>query len=260
MRDGEVRRRALWRVAMALLLAATPFIAGSAVAGPDPSPSVAPGPQEERGACPRGYVALTFDDGPDPVTTPQIAAILRAHDARATFFVIGTLAATHPDIVRRLRVDGMTVANHTYDHPFLDQLPAEDVRRELQETNAILDGLAGPAPVLFRPPYGRTNATVEAVARSLGMTQVLWTHDSDDYDRVPAQQVVAAARRAGDGDVLLLHEGLATTVEALPQVLADLRARGLCSGRIVPSTSPRRAWVDYTGDDRTYYYARTARW
>jgi peptidoglycan-N-acetylglucosamine deacetylase len=260
MLDGNACRRARWRVAMGLLLAVTPFITASAIASPNPSPSSITTLPGERGACPHGYVALSFDDGPDPITTPQIAGILRAHDARGTFFVIGARAESHPDIIRRLRVQGMSVGNHSYDHPFLDQLGAEDVRKELQQTNDILDGLAGQAPVLFRPPYGRTNATVEAAARSLGMTEVLWTYDSGDYDQVPPEHMVGVARQARDGDVLLFHDGLQSTVDALPQILTDLAARGLCSGQIEPSTVPKQAWVEYAGEDRTFYFARTTRW
>src|SRR4051794_32032773 len=100
MLDGDVGRRVLWRIAMGVLLAVTPFISSSAIASPNPSPSPVDTPSGERAACPRGYVALTFDDGPDPVTTPQIAAVLEAHGARGTFFVVGARAEAHPDIVR----------------------------------------------------------------------------------------------------------------------------------------------------------------
>ncbi|MDD7921229.1 polysaccharide deacetylase family protein [Actinomycetospora callitridis] len=260
MLDGDSRRRVLWRAAMGLLLAVTPFISASAIASPSPSPSSVTTSPDQRGGCPHGYVALSFDDGPDPTTTPRLAEILTAHRARGTFFVVGAIAAAHPDIIRRLRVDGMIVGNHSYDHPFLDQLGADDVRRELQETNDVLDGLAGPAPVLFRPPYGRTNETVETAARSLGMTEVLWTHDSDDYEGASAEHLIEVARRAKDGDVLLFHDGLRSTVDAIPRILTDLTARGLCSGQIVPSTVPKRAWVEYAGEDRTFYFARTTRW
>jgi peptidoglycan/xylan/chitin deacetylase (PgdA/CDA1 family) len=260
MLGDNARRRALGRIAIGVLVAVTPFITASALASPNPSPSPASTPPSEHGACPHGYVALTFDDGPDPATTLRIAGILKAHQARGTFFVIGALAEAHPDVVRRLRVEGMSVGNHTYDHPFLDQLDVGHVQKELQETNDILAGLAGPAPVLFRAPYGRTNPTVEASVRRLGMTEVLWTYDSDDYDHVPPEHLVEVARKARDGDVLLFHDGLQSTVDALPEILSNLTARGLCSGQIVPSTVPKQAWVEYTGDDRTYYFARAARW
>jgi len=245
---------------MALLVAGTPFITASAVASPLPSPSSATASPGGRTGCPHGYVALTFDDGPDPTTTLRLADVLKAHGARGTFFVVGALAGSHPDIIRSLRAGGMIVGNHSYDHPFLDGLGPDAVRDELQATNEILDGLAGPAPALFRPPYGRTNADVEAAARRLGMTEVLWTYDSDDYDHVPVAHLAEVARKAENGDILLFHDGLQSTVDALPQILTDLTSRGICSGQIVPTATPRRAWVEYDGDDRPYHFATTARW
>jgi peptidoglycan-N-acetylglucosamine deacetylase len=92
------------------------------------------------------------------------------------------------------------------------------------------------------------------------MTEVLWTHDSDDYEGASAEHLIEVARRAKDGDVLLFHDGVRSTVDALPRILTDLTARGLCSGQIVPSTVPKRAWVEYAGEDRTFYFARTIRW
>lgn len=245
---------------MALLLASTPLIAGSAVASPLPAPSPAVAATGGQTACPHGFVALTFDDGPDPTTTPQLARTLKAHGAGGTFFVVGALAGSHPDIIRQLRAEGMIVGNHSYDHPFLDGLEPHAVEEELQATNDILDGLAGPAPVLFRPPYGRTNATVETVARRMGMTQVLWTHDSDDYDHVPVAHLIEVARKAENGDILLFHDRLQSTVDALPRILADLTSRGICTGQIVPTTEPHRVWVEDDGDDRQYHFATTARW
>jgi len=254
------RRPVWWRVAfaavVAVLLGSIPFVFANASTLPvllwteDLS---------EHGVCPNGYVALTFDDGPDPVTTPRIVQELRNGGARGTFFFIGARAEAHPDITQQIEAQGMTVGNHTYDHPFLNELSPEAVEKEIDSTTRILND-EGTSPTFFRPPYGRTNPTVSAIARSRGLTEVLWTYDSDDYEHVPAQHLIEMSAQAKNGDILLFHDGYESTVAAMPQVLANLSARGLCSGRIVPSTVPQQAWVEYDGDDRTYYNATTARW
>lgn len=254
------RRPVLWRIAfaavVAILLGSIPFVFANASTLPvffwteDLS---------EHGACPNGYVALTFDDGPDPATTPRIAQELRNGGARGTFFLIGARAEAHPDIVGQLKARGMGIGNHTYDHPFLDELPPDVAVNEIESTSRILDDL-GVAPNFFRPPYGRTNPTVSAAAQSRGMTEVLWTYDSDDYENVPADHLVQMSTKAKNGDIFLFHDGYESTVAAMPRVLANLSARGLCSGRVVPSAVPQQAWVEYDGPDRTYYGATTARW
>ena len=258
------RRPVLWRIAFAIIVAALlgsiPFVFAGASQIPSMVSMVFPEDQSEKGACPNGYVALTFDDGPDPVITPQISQALRNGGARGTFFVVGARAEAHPEIVRQIRAEGMEVGNHTYDHPFLDELSPDQLRDQMIVTNEIIDGTGGPAPTLFRPPYGRTNGMVQETARALGMTEVLWTYDSDDYAQVTVDQMMGVAAKAKNGDVLLFHDLFPSTVQAIPRILADFSARGICSGRIVPSGTPTQAWLDYDGDDRAYYGATTARW
>jgi peptidoglycan/xylan/chitin deacetylase (PgdA/CDA1 family) len=216
--------------------------------------------QQPARSCPRGHVALTFDDGPVDPTTMQIAEELRANGEHGVFFFIGALSGARPDIVRSVRAVGMEVGNHTYDHPFLDTLPASAVRDEIVATNEILDGLAGPAPVLFRPPYGRSSTAVRAAAHDLGMTEVLWTYDSDDYAASSVDQMVSTAAKAKDGDILLFHDGYDTTVVAIRKILRLFAERGICTGKVVATARRQQAWVDYPGDDRTYFYAAAAPW
>jgi peptidoglycan/xylan/chitin deacetylase (PgdA/CDA1 family) len=247
----------IWRSLVAALLLISPVLAGSSGARSVPGPSTAAG--EDR-ACLGGYVALTFDDGPDPVTTPKIAAELAANDDRATFFLIGARIEAHPDTVLLIRSAGMEVGNHTYDHPFLDEQDPAQIRRELTATNDLLAGLGGPAPRLFRPPYGRTDPRVRAVAQDLGMVEVLWSYDSDDYSEATGSEMVDKARHANDGDILLFHDGYQNTVEAIPKILDVFAQRGICTGRVAPTTIPKQAWRDYSGDDKAFYFATATRW
>ena len=257
------RRPVLWRIAfaaiVAMLLGSIPLVFAGASQIPSMVSMVFPEDQSEKGVCPNGYVALTFDDGPDPVITPQVTQALRNGGARGTFFVVGARAGAHPEIVRQIRAQGMEIGNHSYDHPFLDQLSPDRLRDEMISTSEIIDQV-GPAPTLFRAPYGRTNDMVRDTARTQGMTEVLWTLDSNDYEHATPEHMVEVAKRTKHGDVLLFHDIFPSTVAAIPRILDDLRARGLCSGRIVPSGTPTQAWLDYDGSDRAYYSATTARW
>jgi peptidoglycan/xylan/chitin deacetylase (PgdA/CDA1 family) len=249
-------KEAALRLAVLVLLLLSPLLPSSDVI----QTSASADDLSEKGACPGGYVALTFDDGPSPDTTLAITHELRARQGRGTFFLIGNLAAEYPEIVQQIRVAGMEVGNHTLDHPFLDQLDASQVRDELAKTSDMITGLAGPPPTLFRPPYGRTNDTIRAIAKQMHMTEVLWTYDSDDYAEATVPRMLAQAAKAKNGDILLFHDGYQSTVDAIPKILNNLSSRGICSGRIVPTKVRQQAWLDYTGDDRTYYYAKAARW
>jgi peptidoglycan/xylan/chitin deacetylase (PgdA/CDA1 family) len=250
MRAGQV-----WQVTLAAMVLVSPFVATDVT-----SRAVALPVAHEQRPCPGGYVALTFDDGPDAVTTPKLSTELRVNGSWGTFFFIGARAEALPKVVVLARSDGMEVGNHTYDHPFLDELNADQVRQELTSTSRILGGLGGPAPTLFRPPYGRMSPVVQSVVKELGLTEVLWSYDSDDYAEATIPQMVAQAEKATDGEILLFHDGYQSTVDAIPQVLDVFDKRGICTGRVVPSVEPRQAWLDYTGEDRTYYNAKAVRW
>jgi peptidoglycan-N-acetylglucosamine deacetylase len=247
-----------WRALLAATLLASP-LGTSDVAAAAPPKNAAATMHEQR-PCPGGYVALTFDDGPDQTTTPAIVRELLADHSGGTFFFIGAKAQASPDTVVLARSDGMQVGNHTYDHPFLDQLSTDQVRQELSDTTSILDGMGGPAPTLFRAPYGRTTPEIEAIVRQLGLTEVLWSYDSEDYEAASVDSMVQVAEKAKNGDILLFHDGYSTTVAAVPKVLDVLDRRGMCAGRVVGTARRHQAWLDYDGDDKTYYFATAARW
>jgi peptidoglycan/xylan/chitin deacetylase (PgdA/CDA1 family) len=170
-------------------------------------------------------LALTFDDGPYPETTPALPAALG--DAPATFFLWGEHAAAHPSLVRAIAAAGHVIGNHTWTHPRLTGLDAGARGQEVRRTQDLLAELTGTRPVLFRPPYGDTGPAVAETLAAHGLTEVLWTVDTRDWAGASADEVVAAAARAEPGGVVLMHEGRPATVEAVPRILAALAARGL---------------------------------
>jgi peptidoglycan/xylan/chitin deacetylase (PgdA/CDA1 family) len=187
-------------------------------------------------ACEAGYVGLTFDDGPNGGTTPQLLNALRSAGARATFFNIGSKVQQNPALARSQVDARMWVANHTWTHPHLTQMSASQINSELSRTQQAIQQATGQTPRLFRPPYGETNGTVRSVATQLGLTEVLWNVDSQDWNGASTSQIVQAAGRLQSGGVILMHDGYQSTINAIPQIVANLNGRGLCPGMISPTT------------------------
>ncbi|MGW0758611.1 polysaccharide deacetylase family protein [Streptomyces sp. NPDC002814] len=185
-------------------------------------------------AC-NGYVGLTFDDGPSG-TTPALLNALRQNGLRATMFNEGQDAAASPAQVKAQVDAGMWVGNHTYTHPHLTRLGQAQIDSEIARTQQAIAGAGGGTPKLFRPPYGETNATVKAVAAKYGLTEILWNVDSQDWNGAGPDAIAAAAGRLTDGQVILMHDGPANTVAAIPRIAQGLAARNLCAGMISPQT------------------------
>jgi len=143
----------------------------------------------------KSTIALTFDDGPDPVWTPKVLEVLRRHQVRATFFVVGTQVAAHPEIVRQIVAEGHEIGVHTFTHANLGQLPSWRQSLELKETQLVIAGATGQITSLMRPPYSSSNDALQdhewAALRSAanqGYLAVLTTLDSKDW-RHPGRAV-----------------------------------------------------------------------
>lgn len=188
----------------------------------------------------RPWVALTFDDGPDPRWTPGVLDVLRAHGCRATFFAVGSNVEAHPDLARRIVAEGHRLSNHTHDHLWLDRIEAAAVADQLTRGRAAVMAHDPAGGELVRPPRGWTSRTVARCTSDLGLRSVFWTaclesalHDGP----FAAGTEVGEGLRAGD--VLLAHDGgrvvganpqdidRSGTLAALPSLLESLRRRGL---------------------------------
>ncbi|HZO92529.1 MAG TPA: polysaccharide deacetylase family protein [Candidatus Baltobacteraceae bacterium] len=174
-------------------------------------------------------VALTFDDGPYPVTTPILLQTLRELRVPATFFLIGRDAEQFPDLARAISADGDEIGDHTETHPNLDQLAPSAVTAELRDGAASLERIAPQRSEseMFRPPHGRfTLATIRA-AQAAGFDTILWNDDPGDWRAVrPAELVAHVRAHATAPEIVLLHDGRMPTVVALPAIVASFRAAG----------------------------------
>ena len=179
-------------------------------------------------------VALTFDDGPSPTDTPRILTVLRRLHVHATFFVVGYLVDHYPQIVALERRQGMTVGNHTYNHPEVPpfaQLPPQLIRDEINLGAQSLSRV-GIRPRLLRPPAGSFSSTVIREATALGERVVLWSVDPTDWRpgitaRQIATRVLGAVR---PGSIVILHDGggdRTATIHALPMIIKGIKRKGL---------------------------------
>src|SRR2546430_4167760 len=216
----------------------TPQVASAGpLAGERPTLGFVDGKLHSLGPAPGRRVALTFDDGPDPRWTPQIASILRREHVPATFFVIGSQAARHPGIVRMLVRDGDELGNHTFTHVALSNGPSWQARTQLELTEAVLVGITGRYTRLVRPPYSATTDAVTVaqehdLARLAGSRYliVLANYDSQDWQRGPVASILRrGSPPGGTGGIVMLHDGggdRSHTVAALRELIPRLRARG----------------------------------
>lgn len=173
-------------------------------------------------------VALTFDDGPRPGYVEPILGILREKGVRATFFLVGRYVLEHPELVRAIDAEGHTVANHTFYHNNLTSLPPENVYREWRLCNEAVERVIGKKPRFARPPGGRYNDFVAERAAEEGLRIVLWTNNPGDYSASLdgpslARKVLSKAK---EGDIVLLHVGVAPTIDALPGIIDGYREKG----------------------------------
>lgn len=213
---------------------ATCGTSGGGGSTPTPTPTTTTPPPSS--SCSAGYVGLTFDDGPNTGTTNQLISTLRNAGATATVFPTGSNAQSNASLMQAYKNAGLQIGNHSWDHPHLVNMSQSDIQSQLSRTQTAIQQTAGVTPTLFRPPYGETNQTLKNVESSLGLREVLWDVDSNDWNNASADAIRQAAARLTNGQIILMHDWPAATQQALPNILNDLRSRNLCTGHISSST------------------------
>ncbi len=198
------------------------------------------GPNQRRlsaHAAAAGQVALTIDDGPDPVVTPQVLDLLDRFDCKATFFCIGERVAAHADIAREMTQRGHQIENHTQHHfHYFSLLGPGGMRREITQAQSTITAVASHRPRYFRAPLGLRNPLLESVLSTEDLQLVSWTRRGFDTVTGDPQRVLARlTRNLRAGDILLLHDGHAARtadgsvviLKVLPELLAAIAAAGL---------------------------------
>lgn len=178
-----------------------------------------------------GFVNLSFDDGPTAMTR-DILSVLAHYEVRASFFTLGTAEDLNARLVSEILTAGHQVGNHTYSHKDLTTLDEGEVIEEMEGWTATHRDLGHDDPTLFRPPFGATSPEIRAAAEANGMTEVLWTVDSKDFEATSSEQVIERSLGMEDGGILLLHDGKEPTLEALPELIRHYHSQGLCFGSV----------------------------
>ena len=185
----------------------------------------------------RPQIALTFDDGPNEPFTSRILDILKQHDIKATFFMIGQNVERSIEVCRRLVEEGHAIGNHSYFHPrWLAFKRRKKITQELELAQEVIYKVSGIRPNLFRPPYGIQTPWLLRVARSLGFTVIAWDNMTSDWHLGKGAEQIAEAilKKAKAGGIIVLHDGRntqqgydrASLLDALPRILIGLKQQG----------------------------------
>jgi nucleoside-diphosphate-sugar epimerase/peptidoglycan/xylan/chitin deacetylase (PgdA/CDA1 family) len=181
----------------------------------------------EHGSRDRAQIAITVDDGPDPVYTPRMLDIFRSHAVKATFFVVGGAAEQYPELVRRMRSEGHEVGSHSYSHPYFQRLSWSGAVREIGMTRWVLDRILGEKCRLFRPPHGKLSLRSLIPAWAAGQQVVMWNVDLKDY-LAASGDIEAQLEQTSfsSGDIILYHGINEAALTALPRVIKAARENG----------------------------------
>lgn len=172
-------------------------------------------------------VALTFDAGPSE-NTDRLLDILKREKAHATFFMLGAQhVEKRPAEVKRIDAEGHELANHTWSHQILTDIEPAEARREMSRVQDAVRKITGKTPKLMRPPQGRTDESVSAISKDLGLAQVLWSVTAKDYETNDSALITKRVLEQTERDgIILLHDIYRGTVPAVPGILKELKKRG----------------------------------
>jgi peptidoglycan/xylan/chitin deacetylase (PgdA/CDA1 family) len=177
-------------------------------------------------------VALTFDDGPNPIYTRKILGVLSNHGIKATFFMVGQNVLKYPDLVITAHSHGHIIANHTFSHKKLNTLDKLAAEQEILDGNYAIFEVLGEYPLLLRPPYGICSRLYHQIVEELGLHTIMWSSTSDDFNvnlTSPTKIAYEILELVHPGAIILLHDGggksRQKTVEALSLIIKELQKR-----------------------------------
>ena len=191
-------------------------------------------------------VVLTFDDGPGPYTD-RLLQILKDADAKATFFLIGNKVAANPAGAKRVADAGMEVGSHTWEHPNMTTIPAEDIAGQFSRANDAIKAATGRTPSLWRPAGGLSNDAVRQTAGKFGLAEILWDVIPFDWanDSNTAATRYMLMRQIKPGSVVLFHDTYSSTVDLVYQFIPVLKANGYRLVTVSEMLGPRAPGSSY---------------
>lgn len=179
---------------------------------------------EAGSALEKPQIALTFDDGPDPESTPVLLDGLRERGVKATFFVIGTNVEKHPELVVREAKEGHIVGNHTYHHVEVTKLGEAEAEEEIVKNSALIERITGKPTEYMRPPFGAWQRGLEL---RMKVVPVLWTVDPLDWTTANEEEIVnKVVTDVEENDIILLHDCYLSSVNAALRIVDILQKEG----------------------------------
>lgn len=193
-------------------------------------------------------VAITFDAAWTNQDTDELIKILKKHNATATFFIVGDWADKFPESVKAFYDAGHTIANHSDTHKAFSKCSREEIRKEIVDCNEKLEKITGDKVTLVRAPSGDYTKESLEVADSLGMKTIQWNCDSLDYTKISVEEIVNRVVKGTDnGSILLFHNGVENTAEALDRVLTELGKQGFSFVSVNDLIYKDNYYLDHTG-------------
>ncbi len=188
-------------------------------------------------SCDKKVAALTFDDGPSPVWTPQILNELKKAGVKATFFMIGEHVEKYPEIARRVAEEGHEIGNHTIDHHVLIYYTMDELEKEIKDNEKVIKSVTGQTTKYFRPPKAWLTADEKKKIREMGYTVVLWSLNSKDWVTFDDKYIIKyILRHIRPGDIILFHDSGGVfsteggnrreTVKTIPRLIEKLKEKG----------------------------------
>ncbi|GAB6137600.1 polysaccharide deacetylase family protein [Halanaerobaculum tunisiense] len=172
-------------------------------------------------------IAITLDGMWGADYTHRLLEIFRKHDIYVTFFFGGNWLEEYPDLVQEIVANGHEIGNHSYTHPHMTKLSAQQIKKELTRTSELIKKLTGQQPTLFRPPFGEYDNQLIKVAHELDYHVVQWTIDSLDWKDVSTDFIVnRVLENAAPGSIVLMHNNGTHTADALAKLIPQLKERG----------------------------------
>jgi peptidoglycan/xylan/chitin deacetylase (PgdA/CDA1 family) len=173
-------------------------------------------------------IALSFDDGPDPVKTPLILNLLKEYQLKATFFIIGKKIEGNESLLKRIVSEGHTIANHSYSHSyFFDFFPTKKVKEDLESVIYTIRGITGLTSLWFRPPYGVTNPNIAKAVKQLQLISIGWNVRSLDTVIKDSDKLVErVTSRIKPGSIILFHDTGANTLNTLKELILFTNKEG----------------------------------
>lgn len=169
-------------------------------------------------------VALTFDDGPNNTSSLQILDTLKKYNIKATFFMLGSMVDTYPDVVKKIHEAGHDIGNHTYDHKDLTKLDEASIKQEIDSTNQKIEKLTGEKPTLLRPPYGAYNEHVTKVEPNMSIA--LWNIDTLDWKTHNPTAILGEVKKElQPHSIVLMHDIHQDSADSLENVIKFLKSQ-----------------------------------